>query len=190
MSRRGVVSIDTARVNELIGEFAGIEGKVPVALSRAINRSTSAAKTEAVRQVRSEYTARAGTINETIKVTRANTNNLSAKIESRGSSLRMKEFRVNPKKPSPRRRSPITVEVRRGSKKTINGAFVQRMPNGSVGVYARTGRSRLPIRQLFGPAVPVMLNNDDVVAAVQSRAEQVLEQRIGHELNRVLGGGR
>lgn len=187
---RGIVSIDTNRIQEIMSDFSGLEGKVPLALSRAINRVTRSAKTEAVRQVRDEYTAKAGAINKTIKVTRANPNNLSAKIESRGSSMSLLDFRVNPKKPSPRRRSPITVEVRRGSKKPIEGAFVQRMGNGGVGVFARVGSARLPIRKLFGPAVPVMLNNDSVVEAVQRRAEEQLESRIGHEMNRVLGGGR
>lgn len=187
MSKRGVVNINTERTQQLISEFAGIEGKVPLALSRAINRSAAAAKSEATRQVRSQYTVKAGTVNQTIKVSRATPDRLEAKIESRGSNLRLIDFSVTPTKPSPRRRTATKAAVRRGAKKVISGAFVQRMPNGSAGVFRRTGKSRLPIEQLYGPAVPVMMNNDDVVKAVQERAEQQLESRISHEINRVLG---
>ncbi len=184
---RGVINIKTDRMNEILGQFAGLKGKVPLALSRAINRSVSSAKSEAVRQARNAYTVKAATVRDTIRVSKASPNKLQAEVKSSGRSVRMYDFKVSPKNPSPRRRAPINVEIRRGSRKALKGAFVARMGNGTTGVFSRSSKARLPIEQLFGPAVPVMLNNDDVVNAVQERAEEQLERRIGHEINRVLG---
>lgn len=184
---KGIVSIQTNRMSEILDQFAGIKGKVPLALSRAINRSTESARTAAITGVRDQYTAKAKTIRDTIKITKANQSNLQAKITSIGSPLRLYNFKVTPKKPSPKRTTPITVEVKKGSKKSLPGAFVAKVKNGNVGVFSRVSDARLPIKQLYGPAVPIMMNNNSVVDAVTKKAQETLENRIGHEINRILG---
>lgn len=197
--KKGVINIDSTRFNQILAEFSEFEGNVPIALSRAINRAVSSAKTEAVRTVRKNYTVKAGQVNKTIKITRSKPSNLEATIFSSGASIPLSDFKVSPSTVNPRRRTAVNVEVRRGSKATLNSAFIARMPNGKVGVFERTGsfsiaakgshkgQRREDIDQLFGPAVPVMMNSDSVVDAVQSRAEQQLEDRIPHEINRILG---
>lgn len=184
---KGVFNIQTKRMNDILAEFAGIQGKVPLALSRAINRSVQTGRSEAVRQVRDQYTAKAKTIRDTIKITKANPNQLSAKITSIGSPLRLYNFKVSPKKPSPKRTTPINVEVKKGSSKSLPGAFVANVKNGNTGVFSRVSSARLPIKQLYGPAVPIMMNNEIVVDAVTQKAQATLENRIGHEINRILG---
>lgn len=197
--KKGVINIDSTRFNQILAEFSEFEGNVPIALSRAINRAVSSAKTEAVRTVRKNYTVKAGQVNKTIKITRSKPSNLEATIFSSGASIPLSDFKVSPSTVNPRRRTAVNVEVRRGSKATLNSAFIARMPNGKVGVFERTGSFRIAakgshkgqrredIDQLFGPAVPVMMNSDSVVDAVQRRAEQQLEDRIPHEINRILG---
>lgn len=196
---RGFVTIDSAKIQKILEEFGGIEVKVPAALSRALNRATSSAKSEAVRQVRKDYTVKAGRVNQTISVTRSSPEKLISSITSRGESIPLYDFKVSPKTINPRRKTKVSVEVRRGSRSALDSAFIARMPNGKVGVFERTGefsiaqqgryrgQRRENIEQKFGPAVPVMMNSDSVVSAIQKRAEEQLEDRIPHELNRILG---
>lgn len=184
---KGVLNIQTKRMDQILKQFGSIGGKVPLALSRALNRSSQTARAEAVRQVRDQYTAKAKTVRDTIKITKANPNHLQAKITSIGSPLRLYNFKVSPKRPSPKRTTPINVEVKKGSSKSLPGAFVANVKNGNTGVFSRVSDARLPIKQLYGPAVPIMMNNEDVVAAVTEKAQNTLENRIGHEINRILG---
>lgn len=196
---KGMIHIDSTRFNQILAEFGEFEGKAPLALSRAINRAVSSAKTEAVRTVRKEYTAKAGKINKTIRITRSKPGALTATIFSSGAAIPLSEFKVSPKTVNPRRRTALSVEVRRGAKATLDRAFMARMPNGKVGVFERTGTFRIAtkgshkgqrredIDQKFGPAVPMMLNADSVTSAVQRRAEEQLEARLPHEINRILG---
>jgi hypothetical protein len=184
---KGVLNIQTKRMDQILKQFGSIGGKVPLALSRALNRSAQTARSESVRQVRDQYTAKAKTVRDTIRITKANPNQLQAKITSIGSPLRLYNFKVSPKKPSPKRTTPINVEVKKGSSKSLPGAFVANVKNGNTGVFSRVSSARLPIKQLYGPAVPIMMNNDDVVNAVTQKAQSTLENRIGHEINRILG---
>lgn len=184
---QGVFNIQTKRMDEILKQFSDIQGKVPLALSRAINRSVQSARSEAVRQVRDQYTAKAKAIRDTIAITKANPNKLQATITSIGSPLRLYNFKVSPKNPSPKRTTPINVEVKKGSSKSLPGAFVAKVTNGNTGVFSRVSSARLPIKRLYGPAVPIMMNNDNVVEAVTKKAQTTLENRIGHEINRILG---
>lgn len=196
---QGVIKISEDKIKHILGDLTDIGGKMPVALSRSINRAVSSAKTAAVKQVRNEYTAKAGDINKTIKVKRANPSKLEAQIFSSGASLPLSSFKVSPKTVNPRRRKPLNVEVRRGGGGSLGAAFMARMPNGKVGVFERTGKfsiasrgahsgkRRENIEQKFGPSVPVMLNADSVTEAVELRAIEVLDQRLPHEINRILG---
>jgi hypothetical protein len=52
---------------------------------------------------------------------------------------------IGPKSPG-----GLWVEVNRGKRTTVRGAFVSRMPSGHEGIFRRTGLSRLPIKELLG----------------------------------------
>lgn len=44
----------------------------------------------------------------------------------------------------------VSVQVNRGQRSLIEGAFVARMKSGHVGVFRRRGKERLPIQERFG----------------------------------------
>jgi hypothetical protein len=61
------------------------------------------------------------------------------------------------------------------------------MNNGHVGVFMRSSKKRLPVNELYGPAVPIMLNSPEIVGHLQTEANKRLQKRLDHEVNRVLG---
>ncbi|MDT2292339.1 phage tail protein [Paenibacillus larvae] len=73
-----------------------------------------------------------------------------------------------------------------GGKKAIPGAFIAQV-GGHIGAFKRVGKKRLPIQELYGPAVPVMLGNDVVKKHIETEAQKRLSERLNHELNRRLG---
>lgn len=78
------------------------------------------------------------------------------------------------------------VRVRlRGSYKS---AFIATMQSGHTGVMMRSGASRLPIRELFGPnPAHDITNNDAVYLAVLAEViDEAMAPRVLHEVERLL----
>lgn len=199
---RSFVSVSEDQIKKaetLLQQFPGESKK---ALARSLNRATVAGQTAAIKNLREGYHVRAGDIRSTIRLSKASPSRLSAEINSKGSAIRLIKFKVNPKTVNARRRTPVRVGVAKGGQSVIKAGFIARMPNGSTGVFERTGkfktaragryagRKREMIEQKFGPSVPQMLGNKTVVKEISERATEMLDKRLDHEINQILSGGR
>jgi len=70
----------------------------------------------------------------------------------------------------------------------LDHAFVASM-HGHLGIYEREGRSRLPIRELYGPATPQMMySNEEVLDSVEEKVAETFSKRIDHEIERIMNG--
>ncbi|MBE3586566.1 MAG: phage tail protein [Thermoanaerobacter sp.] len=165
-----------------------IPGAAPKAMANAINRAAEAARTEAARKVRELYYIKHKDVLATMKIYRATPDDLTATVISKGNLIALSKFRITPKQPQPKRKKPVIARVKRGEGGPIKSAFVARMQSGHVGVFIRVGRSRLPIRELYGPSVPQMLGSPNVTEWVEEKAIERLEQRLEYEINRILEG--
>lgn len=182
-----MIEVDVGQMENIERLLGHIPGAVPKAVSRAINRAIDSVKTEAARKVRETYYIKNKDIMDTVKVKKSSPSDLMAEFVSRGSAMPVIKFQVNPKKPQPKRKKQIIVRVKRGEGGTIMGAFVAKMRNGRIGVYNRVGRARFPIVERYGPAVPQMLGEDGVREYIESKAQETLEKRLDHEIDRLLG---
>lgn len=83
----------------------------------------------------------------------------------------------------------IATRAKRASTKTIlDNAFMANMGK-HTGIFERETPSRFPVRELFGPApTQMMYSSEEVMDAVEERASEVYEQRIEHEITRILNG--
>lgn len=71
-------------------------------------------------------------------------------------------------------------------------AFVARMQSGHVGIFERTG-GKTPtgdaaIREIMGSSVPQMLGNEEVQERLSEKTMDKMEERLQHEVNRILNG--
>lgn len=153
-------------------------------LWRAINRAAIAARTSASVQIRKKYIVKAADVKKRIKIRAATLHRLSAEIRASGPVTPLMKFDVSPK-------FPDIMDVRArvmkgGGRKLIHTGFVARAGNGHINVFTRVGPSRYPIRGLYGPSVAQMMGKDEVVELIQNRAQEVLDERLEHELNRFL----
>lgn len=183
-----MIELKAEHIEKLERILGNTPKQIPIVTARAINRAAEAARTQAGRSVRETYTIKHRDVLNTIKIKKASANDLTADIRSRGSARKLMDFRVNPKAPQPRRKKLVSVSVKKGSNKSIKNGFVAKMTSGHMNVFARTSKKRLPIKGLYGPSVPQMLGNESVANYVERRAMEVLDTRLEHEINRMLGG--
>lgn len=184
-----MITVDASEINRVAKELGEYKSKAPVAIYRAINRAASNAKTNATKKVRENYNIKAKDINSTIKITKATRSNLVAIVKSSGYRIPLNKFKVSPSNPRPKNPpNVLRVEVKKTGLKEVVGAFVANI-NGNK-VFKRTSNSRLPIQQLFGPAVPQMMNNENVREYIEEQATKMYEQRLEHEIDRIKESGR
>lgn len=181
-----MIELTASQIDKAQRVLSHIPNGAPKAMSRAINRAADSARTEAARKVRETYYIGYSEITSTIKIYRASSENLGARVESRGHVLPLTKFKVTPNRPMPKRTSPIIVRVKRGEGGPIRTAFVARMHSGHLAVMSRAGKRRLPIQEHFGPPIPQMLGNPSVTQWVEQKAGETLEKRLEHEIDRML----
>lgn len=162
----------------------GIPGGLQKAVRLSFNRALEEGRTEAIRAVTSEYTLKAKTVRPTFKFKKASTSRLDAELSSRGANLPLEEFSHRPTSDTTgAKRKQVRVAVKKGSPKPIGQGFIWK---GQV--RQRAGSDRLPIPHKYGIAVPVALNNDEVVDIVVEKIGESVEKRLDHETQRLLDG--
>lgn len=162
---------------EIFDQLKNSDKQLEKALYFAKNRALNTVKTELARGVPKKYDTKQKTIRDRTRVNK-NTGEVSVK----GSPIRLFKFRVTPTSP---RKQLVTASVKRASKSLPN-AFVQQMRNGTIGVFERVGKSRYPIRQLYTVSAPQMAGNEEVLEGAMERASIVFDERLSHEIGRLL----
>jgi len=71
-------------------------------------------------------------------------------------------------------------------------AFVAQMKSGHIGIFERTGgitsTGSDEIKEIMGSAVSQMLGNKEVEEKLAEETRQKFEERLDHEVNRILNG--
>ena len=185
-----MITLDSKQLEHAKDVLNHIPGAVPKAVARAINRARQSARSAALKKIGSEYTIKQKRAADSFEIGKATPNNLSAFIRSKGGVIALSYFKTRPGKvPSGRPKNPVFVQVKKAGGGTIKSAFLARMKSGHVGVFHRAnGNSSLPIQQNYGPSVPQMLESKSVTAFICDRAQEVLSDRLEHEIDVILRG--
>lgn len=162
---------------EVFDQLKNSDKQLEKALYFAKNRALNTVKTELARGVPKRYDTKQKTIRDRTRV-----NKNTGEVSVTGSPIRLFKFRVTPTSP---RKQLVTASVKRASKSLPN-AFVQQMRNGTIGVFERVGKSRYPIRQLYSVSAPQMAGNEEVLEGAMERASIVFDERLSHEIGRLL----
>lgn len=162
---------------EIFDQLKNADKQLEKALYFAKNRALNTVKTELARGVPKKYDTKQKTIRDRTRV-----NKNTGEVSVTGSPIRLFKFRVTPTSP---KRQLVTASVKR-ARKSLPNAFVQRMGNGTIGVFERVGKSRYPIRQLYTVSAPQMAGNEEVLEGAMERASIVFDERLSHEIGRLL----
>ncbi len=155
------------------------------ATMRSLNRAADGTKTDATRKIRETYNVQLKTLQPAFYVRKATRDTLVAVVGASGRPLRLFGFSARQTK------AGVSVSVRRGSRKTLRGAFIARMPSGHTGVFMRRGSKRLPIDEKYTVSVPGMLGAKQIEAALRaaavSRFEKAMDQNVRYLVGRRRG---
>jgi hypothetical protein len=170
------------------------------AIPRALNKTATTARAQAAREIRATgYGIKVNEIKNAISIRRATSAELTAILRVNGRPIPLIKYGAKQTK------AGVSVAVLNG-RKLIKSAFIATMPTGHKGVFLRVGSAAerslisrgslkitkgkviahrkhgLPIRELFGPAVPQAFMNDIVQEAlaksIRERFGVVLEQEL------------
>lgn len=139
------VTVDTKAIDAALAQLKppGLDKSVALALVDTQKNT----KTRAAALISKQMAVKSGAVKDKIVLPYVRVGDYTALVRSS-------------KRPIPLIDFPSTREVARGvytrawgSARTIRGAFIATMPTGHRGVYWRTSRGRLPIKQLWGPTI-------------------------------------
>lgn len=193
-----IQKVDVTSVEEIEQRLGAFKSKAPLVVSRAINRAVSNIRKNVGKEVSQRYFVSSGTVRETIRTVNANKGSLSGAVISRGSPIALSKFKVSPNrgvKHTKKGYSPSVYSAgveKSGGLKPLSGdpkAFIADMKSGHTGVWNRVSGSRFPIKQLYGPSVPQMAKNEEIMVKVNKEAGETLEKRINAEVANILRKG-
>jgi len=168
--------------NQVYAYLKEVPNGVKRAASRAMNSMNTDIRKESVDRITGIYNMRAKDAKAGVKlVSRSGPQRLRVVWAGMGRPIPLKSYGATGGLPQGRR-VPVLVQVKRGRTKTVRGGFIG--PNGHV--YKRVGTTRLPIKKLFGPALPSQFANEQVQLALVSVTNRVLPRRIESEMVREL----
>lgn len=143
--------------------------------TRGLNRALRGARTELSREVRKEYRLKSRTISDAVGLERASA---SDRIPTATLTVTQKPIPLV-QYGSPRQvRKGVSVTIRKGQRQTVQSAFI--VDSRGAQAYLREGKSRLPIRRLYGPSVRQLAPE-----AIERSAPRV-NQRVSTEIERAV----
>jgi hypothetical protein len=177
------------QVKRALRELGHIQSGAPRALSAALNKTATGAKTDTVRILSKAYTVKQKDLREAISVgKKASPSSLTASVLGRYVTMPLSRFSIRPRSIGKKRpRGGITATVKRGESKKIKSAFIV-MVGAKPLVMMRAGAKRLPIKKLYGPSIPYMMDNDGVAEQVMKLAQARLDKNLDHEIARIEKG--
>lgn len=172
-------------------------GKIPPPVaSRAINETLAGVKTDISSYVRDVITAKKSVVDENIKVTKASVTTLSGVVTVKGKAIPLIEFGANQVK------AGVTAKIYVArSRELFTSAFISRMKSGHLGVFKREYKGtpvghpvkrnwfkmpksyRLPIRQLFGPQLLTIVQDNKVMVPVMASSSERMEKAVRRQLD-------
>ena len=169
------ISAEIEAAEQLLGTLAGLKSPgVQKAIQRASKRAATAARTAGTKSIRSIYTMKSGNLKARTQIRKEDD---GTTILVRGSTEPVSRYKAS------KRKYGVFVAIKRDGggrvprSFTLNGHFV-----------ARAGKERYPVKGLYGPAVPQLFGNPEVMEEMQERGQEVFNSRLQHELERLLGG--
>lgn len=188
------------REEELQDRLGALSNKANLVMARAANRAITNAKKNVKKEASARYRIKPGDVEKTMKVIRGNRNKPTARLVSTGEHPNLIKFYVSPNERQKHEEgaefepyiasvkkstSPIPLEGSSSKRKP----FIATMKNGFTGLFRQKrgieGKAGY-IEGIYGPAVPQMVNNQEIMNKVQAEAEQMLLKRIDHEIDLIL----
>jgi hypothetical protein len=161
-----------------------------ISVMRAINRTAASERTQAKREIAKDTGIKAGDVDKALAVSKATPEVAFATVTASGRRLPLIAFNARGAEPSRGRGRGVSYRLL-GGRGRVPSAFIATMRSGHRGVFARFGASRdrsegawspnLPIRELFGPSLPLVFIKRFLPEA-PARSVATLAKNLKHEI--------
>jgi hypothetical protein len=174
-------------------------GSAGIVISRAVNDSLSGVRTEAVKRIGGKVMLKAAYIRQTFMIKKASIKDLTALVETTGKPVPLIKYSARQIK------AGVSVKVLKvGGRKKIPHAFIATMDSGHTGVFWRQytdvrkpvkhgfgygalpAKYTLPIKELYGPRVPDVMDDPEIMQPVMAHANERLQARLNHHVDYAL----
>lgn len=204
------IEVSQETTNRLHAILSGLGKADEKVLKPAMQRGLTAGRAAFSKQIKSTYYVSTSVFTKYshigYKKVEMRSDGLIGSIEYAGTVIPLIKFNATPQKAT-YGKSPVKAAVKNGeSQVELANAFTAQMPNGHIGIYERKGTWRMDgrlnkkkentdtkhnekIKQLYGPSVPRMAENAVVLKTVEDRVNEVINNRMEHEIDRILNGG-
>lgn len=199
-----MIEVSEHTTDRIHAVLAGIENADKKVLKPALTRGLMAGKTAAGKAVRKTYHISAGEFNSRgymkYNGVSQSGDGLIGSFEYSGGAIPLIKFKVSPKAPQ-KGKTPSAAVLKAsglvafGNQKNV---FVAQMKSGHIGIFERQdgkySKSRgdeknkhtEKLKELLSPSVPTMVGKNEVMQTVEERVNEVINQRIEHEITRLL----
>lgn len=198
-----MIEISSEAVERVENILSEVPGGAQKALSAAMNRGLAKVRSAAFKEVRTVYAVQYAALKKATKVKVKNTSkgNLAGEISFSGVKIPLYKFKVTPQAIGTR--ATVKGSLMQGGGMTeFANAFIAMMPNGHIGAFERTGTQSMPSRtksheeskytekisELMGLSAAQMISNLDVMNKIEADAQETVNARIEHEIDRILNG--
>lgn len=179
-----MIQITAQQIERVSQILSGIPGGAQKALSNTINRTLTTVRAKSATEITKTYRISAGTVKGAgrMKVKPASGTSLTGSIIFAGNVIPLIDFSVKYGNGG-----YLSASVMKNGGGTIKRAFVANLRHGTR-VFERTSTKRESSKQLFGPSVAHMVENEDVLRNIEQKAMETAEKRLEHEITRILNG--
>ena len=177
------------------------------ALNKTVGTSSGGVQSDAVKAVAKEFNLTQKNIKKDFRTKKATYSNLSAYVQARGNPVPLERFiktrqnkigvSVQVKKSRPRVTIPhlfirkykggVFVRLSAIGKNVTPGMSIRKDKSGKfLGKFRDT---RFPIKHKFGPRIPDIFSNQEVMEPILKKAQERLDKNFGHEVDFLLWSG-
>jgi hypothetical protein len=170
------VVIDTSDFKNMAAAMEAAGKKAPLALARTINWAGNKARTQTLRSIAKQAGLAYGVVRDGVKTKSASPRDLTYDLAAKGRPFPLSYFDA-------RQTSRGASAAPWGKRRTFPHTFVAETIGGHV--FERTGRARLPIRELWGPGIPQEMVKDEPPKKFVETLRGEFAPRLAHELSRM-----
>lgn len=179
-----MAQIEVQGVNLVADEFERYPRRAQQIIVRALQRGGDAADTLMSRAVAADMGIKVSVVKEALRRRKPSIASPEYRLAAGFKRIALYDFSASPKEPPSRGRGRgVSYRMGKGNPRSrIANAFIARLKSGHVGVFARIGKARLPIRELRGPSLGHVFAK--YRAEALARGLDVFETTLNHELER------
>lgn len=171
------VTVDASEIVAAATRYRQAQAQIPDAISRAINYTGNRARTPVIRDLANQTGLGYGAVRANVVTTPSRPQRLDYSVRASGKAIPLKEFGAV------QRRSGVSARPW-GNRRVFPHTFIVEGLGGQV--YKRIGPQRLPIKKLYGPAIPKELVRGKPPETWQQQTRATLPERVRYELDRML----